>query len=176
MRWAALDTFHELDPAQEPAIVGEIAALLKDEDQAVRSAAVRALGAAGAAARPHLVEIIRFFNDDPSMPPYAAAQAVLELSPLTTQEITSLLHPLYVYADLQPMTRLAAYGASGGGGDEVIIIRLLGRSRIPVSEVVKPGDKERVTALLQDALKAPLLHEKLKAEIASRIAEVKSTR
>jgi HEAT repeat protein len=176
VRWAALDTLHELDPAQDPALVAEIAALLKDEEQPVRAAAVRTLGAAGAAAKPHLLDIIRFFNDDPAVPPYAAAEAVQQISPLTPQELTSLLYPLYVFAELQPIVRLTAYGASGGDPDGLLIIRLLGRSRSATKDVVTKADEARATALLQDALKAALLDDKLKAEITSRLAEVKGTR
>src|SRR5688572_15743888 len=94
VRWAALDTFHGLDPAHDPALIGEIAALMKDEEQPVRAAAVRTLGAAGAAAKPHLLEVIRFFNDDPAMPPFAAAEAAAQISPLKPQELASLLYPL----------------------------------------------------------------------------------
>jgi hypothetical protein len=57
-----------------------------------------------------------------------------------------------------------------------MIIRLLGRSNAPVKDVVSADDKAHATALLQDALKAPLLHDKLKAEIASRLAELKAAR
>jgi HEAT repeat protein len=175
VRWAVLDTFHELDPAQEPALVTEIAASLKDEEQLVRAAAVRALGAAGAAAKPNLLDVIKFFYDDPASPPYAAAEAVAQISPLKPQELTSLLYPLYVSADLLPLVRLTAYEASGGEPDSVLIIRLLGRSSAAARDIVKPADKARATALLQDALKAPLIHEKLKTEITARIAEVKAT-
>ena len=175
VRWAVLDTFHELDPAEEPALVTEIAALLKDEEQPVRSAAVRTLGAAGAAAKAHLLDVVRFFYDDPAMPPYAAAEAIARISPLKPQELASLLYPLYVSADLRTMVRLAAYGASGGEPDGLLIIRLLGRSQAAAKDVVTSADKARATALLQDALKAPLLHDKLKAEITSRLAEVKAT-
>jgi HEAT repeat protein len=175
VRWAALDTFHELDPAQDPTLVAEIAALLKDEEQPVRAAAVRALGAAGAVAKPHLLEIIRFFNDDPAVPPYAAAEAVQQISPFTSVELTSLLYPLYVYADQLPLVRLTAYGASGGEPDGLLIIRLLGRSRAATKDVVTSADKARATTLLQDALKAALLDDKLKAEITTRLAEIKST-
>ena len=176
VRWAALDTLHELNPGTDAALVAEIAARLKDEDQTVRSAAVRALGAAGAAAKPHLLDIVRFFNDDPAVPPYAAVEAVMQISPLTPQELTSLLYPLYVYSDLRPLTRLAAYSASGGERDGLMIIRLLGRSNAPVKDVVSADDKAHATALLQDALKAPLMDEKLKAEITSRLAELTTSR
>ena len=176
VRWAALDTLHELDPGTDAALVAEIAARLKDEDQTVRSAAVRALGAAGPAAKPHLLDIVRFFNDDPAVPPYAAVEAVMQISPLTPQELTSLLYPLYVYSDLRPLTRLAAYSASGGERDGLMIIRLLGRSNAPVKDVVTAEDRARATALLQDALKAPLMDEKLKAEIKSRLAELTTSR
>ena len=175
VRWAAIDTFHELDPGQEPALVTEIAAMLKDEEQPVRAAAVRTLGAAGPAAKAHLLDVVRFFYDDPSMPPYAASEAVAQISPLKPQELASLLYPLYVSAELRTMVRLAAYGASGGDPDGLLIIRLLGRSQAAAKDVVTSADKARATALLQDALKAPLLHEKLKAEITSRLAEVKAT-
>jgi HEAT repeat protein len=176
VRWAALDTLHEVDPAKEPALLAEIGALLNDEDKPVREAAVRTLGAAGAAAKPHLAEIIRFFNDDPAVPPYAAVQTVLQLSPLTPQEIASLLYPLYVNAELAPLTRLTAYGASGGERDDLLIIRLLGRTRDPVRDVIAKNGEAHATALLQDALKAPLLHEKLKAEITARLTELKALR
>jgi HEAT repeat protein len=176
VRWGALDTLHELDPGKDGALVAEIAGRLKDEDQTVRSAAVRALGAAGAAAKPHLLDIVRFFNDDPAVPPYAAVEAVMQLSPLTPQELTSLLYPLYVYSDLRPLTRLAAYSASGGDPDDLLIIRLLGQSNLPTKDAVTADDKARATALLQEALKAPLLHEKLKAEINSRLAELTNSR
>ena len=176
VRWAALDTLHELDPGTETALVDEIVSLLKDEDETVRSAAVRALGSAGPAAKPHLLDIVRFFNDDPAVPPYAAVEAVMQLSPLTPQEITSLLYPLYVYSDLRPLTRLAAYSASGGDRDDLLIIRLLGQSNVPITDAVTADDKARATALLQDALKAPLLHEKLRAEINSRLAELAASR
>ena len=176
VRWAALDTLHELNPGTDAALVAEVAARLKDEDQTVRSAAVRALGAAGPAAKPHLLDIVRFFNDDPAVPPYAAVEAVMQISPLTPQELTSLLYPLYVYSDLRPLTRLAAYSASGGERDGLMIIRLLGRSNVPIKDVVKADDKARATALLQDALKAPLMDEKLKAEITSRLAELTTSR
>ena len=141
----------------------------------MRSAAVRTLGAAGAAAKAHLLDVVRFFYDDPAMPPYAAAEAVARISPLKPQELASLLYPLYVSADLRTMVRLAAYGASGGEPDGLLIIRLLGRSQAAAKDVVTTADKARATALLEDALKAPLLHEKLKAEITSRLAEVKAT-
>ena len=175
VRWAVLDTFHELDPGQEPELVSEIAGLLKDEEQPVRGAAVRALGAAGPAAKAHLLDIIRFFYDDPAIPPYAAAQAVGQISPLKPQELTSLLYPLYVSAELLPIVRLTAYAASGGDPDGVLLVRLLGRSQSAVKDVVTTADKTRATTLLQDALKSPLLHEKLKTEINSRLAEVKAT-
>jgi HEAT repeat protein len=176
VRWAALDTLHDLDPGKGGALVGEIGALLKDEEESVRSAAVRTLGAAGAAAKPHLVEIIRFFLDDPAVPPYAAAEAVVQIGPLTTQELTSLLYPLYVYPDLLALTRLTAYGASGGERDGLLIARLLGRNRMNIDEILTPEEKGRAAALLQEAMKAPLLHEKLKAEITQRLAEVKAGR
>jgi hypothetical protein len=169
-----LDTFHELEPAQESALIGEIAALLKDEEQPVRAAAVRTLGAAGVAAKPHLLDVIRFFYDDPAVPPYAAAEAVAQISPLKPQELASLLYPLYVAADLLPLVRLTAYGASGGEPDGVLLIRLLGRSQAAAKDVVTKAEKARATALLEDALKSPLLHDKLKAEIASRLTEVKA--
>jgi hypothetical protein len=41
---------------------------------------------------------------------------------------------------------------------------------------VTAGDKTRATALLQDASKAPLLDEKLKAEINTRLAELAASR
>jgi hypothetical protein len=41
---------------------------------------------------------------------------------------------------------------------------------------VTADDKARATALLQNALKAPLLHEKLKAEINSRLSELAVSR
>ena len=176
VRWAALDTFHELDPGQDAAVVAAIAARLKDEEESVRSAAVRALGAAGAAAKPYLPDIIGFFDDDPAVPPYTAAQAVAEISPLTPQELTSLLYPLYVYSELLPITRLTAHEASGGDPDGQIVIRLLGRSRGAARELIKPDETDRAIALLQDSLKAPLLHEKLKAEIEARLAELKTGR
>ena len=100
----------------------------------------------------------------------------MQLSPLTPQELTSLLYPLYVYSDLRPLTRLAAYSASGGDPDDLLIIRLLGQSNLPIKDAVTADDKARATALLQDALKAPLLHEKLKAEINSRLAELTNSR
>ena len=100
----------------------------------------------------------------------------MQISPLTPQELTSLLYPLYVYSDLRPLTRLAAYSASGGETDGLMIIRLLGRSNAPIKDVVTPDDKTRATALLQDASKAPLLDEKLKAEITSRLAEITASR
>ena len=65
--------------------------------------------------------------------------------------------------------------ASGGEPDGVLIIRLLGRSSAAAKDIVKPADKARATALLQDALKAPLIHDKLKTEITARLAEVKAT-
>ena len=120
VRWAVLDVMHELDIAQDAALVGEIAALTRDEDQTVRHGAVRALGSAGAAAKPHLPDIIKFFLDDPAVPPYAAAESVLEMSPLTPQELASLLYPIYVYPELLPLTRVAAYGASGGEKDGLL--------------------------------------------------------
>ncbi|MDR3405962.1 MAG: HEAT repeat domain-containing protein [Chthoniobacter sp.] len=176
VRWAVLDTFHELDPGLDPAVVTAIAGRLKDEEEPIRSAAVRALGAAGPAAKPYLLDIIAFFDDDPAVPPYAAAQTIAELSPLTPQELTCLLYPLYVYSELLPITRLTAHGASAGDRDGQIIIRLLGRSRAAAREVVAPGEVDHAIALLQDALKAPLLHEKLKAEIEARVAELKAGR
>jgi hypothetical protein len=72
-----------------------------------------------------------------------------------------------------PIVRLTAYAASGGEPDGLLIIRLLGRSQAAAKDVVTNADKVHATALLQDALKSPLLHEKLKAEINSRLAEVK---
>jgi hypothetical protein len=57
-----------------------------------------------------------------------------------------------------------------------MIIRLLGRSNAPIKDVVTAGDMTRATALLQDALKAPLLDEKLKAEIKTRLAELAASR
>ncbi|HSI14842.1 MAG TPA: HEAT repeat domain-containing protein [Chthoniobacter sp.] len=174
VRWATLDTFHELDPGKDAAVVAAIDARLKDEEASVRSAAVRALGAAGPVAKAYLPDIIAFFDDDPAVPPYAASQAVAEVSPLTPQEITSLLYPLYVYAELSPITRLTAHRASGGERDGQIIIRLLGQTRLTAREVVAPGESEHAIALLQDALKAPLLHEKLKAEINARLTELKN--
>ena len=176
VRWAALDTLDELDPGVDTGLLAEIAARLKDEDQTVRSASVRALGAAGPAAKPYLLDIVRFFNDDPAVPPYAAVEAVMRMSPLTPQELTSLLYPLYVYSDLRPLTRLAAYSASGGDRDDLLIIRLLGQSNVPIKDAVTADDKARATALLQNALKAPLLHEKLKAEINSRLSELAVSR
>jgi len=53
---------------------------------------------------------------------------------------------------------------------------LLGRSNAPIKDVVTADDKARATALLQDALKAPLMDEKLKAEITSRLAELTTSR
>src|SRR5204862_7096106 len=44
VRWAVLDVMHELEIAQDAVLVGEIAALTRDEDQTVRNGAVRALG------------------------------------------------------------------------------------------------------------------------------------
>ena len=148
--------------------------LVKDEDQSVRLAAVRALGAGGAAAKPHLLEIIRAFNDDPAVPPYTAAQALLAVGPLTPEELTSALYPLYIYSDLLPLTRLTAYGASGGDGDGVLLLRLLGRSRVPAREVIKADQKARAIELLQGALKAPLLNDQLKTEIEARQGEVRT--
>jgi len=57
-----------------------------------------------------------------------------------------------------------------------MIIRLLGRRNEPIKDVVTADDKARATALLQAALKAPLVHEKLKAEITSRLAELTTSR
>ena len=116
---------------------------------------------------------IAFFDDDPAVPPYGAAQAVAEISPLTPQEITSLLYPIYVYSELLPITRLTAYQASGGVRDGQIIIRLLGRNRGAAREVVAAAEIDHAIALLQDALNAPLLHPKLKTEIQARLAELK---
>jgi len=100
----------------------------------------------------------------------------MQISPLTPQELTSLLYPAYVYSDLRPLTRLAAHSASGGTRDGLMIIRLLGRSNARIKDVVTADDKARATALLQDALKAPLMDEKLKAEITSRLAELTTSR
>ena len=172
VRWAALDTLHELDPGQEPELVTEIAGLLKDEDEPVRDAAVRTLGAAGAVAKPYLTDIVRFFIDDPATPPYAAAQAVLEMSPLTPQELATVLYPLYVHAELAPLTRVAAYGASGAQPDGLLILRLLNRGQGAASDLVGKDQQAHATTLLQDALKAPLLQDKLKAEITARLTEV----
>ncbi len=174
VRWAALDTLHEMDPGQDPAVVAAIGARLKDEEEPVRSAAVRALGAAGPAAKPYLLDVVGFFDDDLDVPPYGAAQTVAQMSPLTPQELTSLLYPLYVYDELLPVTRLTAYSASGGDRDGQIIIRLLGRSRGAARESIKPEETDHAIALLQDALKAPLLHERLKVEIEARLAELKA--
>lgn len=176
VRWAALDTLHELEPAQDPGLLDEIAALVKDEDESVRTAAIRALGAGGAASKPFLPEIIRFFDDNPAVPPYAAAQAVLELSPLTPQELTSLLYPIYVYAELQPITRLTAYGASGGDRDSQILLGLLGRSRLAAKDALKPGEAAHAIELLQSVRTAPLLHDILRAEINARLAELQQLR
>jgi HEAT repeat protein len=174
VRWGALDTFHELDPAQDAALVAEIAALLKDEEQSVRAAAARTLGAAGAAAKPHLLDVIRFFNDDPAVPPYAAAEAVSQISPLTPQELTSLLSPLYVSPEQLPLVRLTAYAASGGDADGLLIVRLLGRSSAATKDVVKKADEARASALLEQALNAALVEDKFKKEINTRLAEVKA--
>jgi len=176
VRWAALDTLHELEPAQEPGLVAEIAGLLKDEDESVRNAAVRALGAAGQAAKLHLLDIIRFFNDDPAMPPFAAAQTILEISPLNAQELTSLLYPLYLYADLLPLVRVTAYGAAGGEHDGQLLVKLLGHSGATAAEVVTKEEAPHALELLQSAQQAPLLHAKLRTEIARRIAELKAPR
>lgn len=176
VRWAALDTLHELEPGREPALVDEIAALLKDEDETVRNAAVRALGAAGAAAKPHLTDMVRFFLDDPAVPPYAAARCVLEVSPLKPQELTCVLYPLYVYPEQTALNRVAAYGASGGDRDGLLIVRLLGRTRTPAKEIVSGTDKAHAIALLEDALKAPLLHDQLKTEIQTRLSEISALR
>jgi hypothetical protein len=120
-----------------------------------------------------LAEIIRFFDDDPAVPPYAAAQCVAEIGPLSAQELTSLLYPMYVYSDITPLVRLTAYGASAGEVDGLLLVRLLGRSRNVLKDVVPEAEKGRVAALLENSLKAPLLHEKLRAEIQSRLAELK---
>ena len=67
----------------------------------------------------------------------------------------------------------SAYGASGGEPDGLLNVRLLGRSAV-TKDVVKKANQVRATALLQDALKAALLNDELKAEITSRLAEVKA--
>jgi len=58
----------------------------------------------------------------------------------------------------------------------LLITSLLGRNRMDIDEILKPDEKARAGALPQEALKAPLLHEKLKAEITKRIAELKPVR
>jgi hypothetical protein len=113
-------------------------------------------------------------SSDLSFP--SAAQAILELSPLNPQELASLLYPLYVMAELQPITCLTAYGASGGQRDGQIILGLLGRSRAATGDVVKAGESAHAIELLQTARTAPLVTEALRAEIDSRLAELKAQR
>ena len=175
VRWAVIDTFHELDPGQEPALVTEIAAMLKDEEQPVRAAAVRTLGAAGPAAKAHLLDVVRFFYDDPVHAALCRLGSRRADQPAEAAGTRESPLPALRFRRPATMVRLAAYGASGGEPDGLLIIRLLGRSQAAAKDVVTSADKARATALLQDALKAPLLHDKLKAEITSRLAEVKAT-
>jgi hypothetical protein len=176
VRWAVLDTLHEVDPGQEPDLVDAIAALVRDEDQSVRSAAVRALGAAGPNAAKHLPAVVEFFLDDPAIPPFGAAETVLRISPLTPVQLTSVLYPLYVYPELTPLTRATAYAASGGDKDGLLIVRLLGRARVPAKDIVRPSDAEHAATVLRDALGATLLHQDLEAEIGTRIGEIEALR
>jgi HEAT repeat protein len=104
--------------------VAEIAALLKDEEQSVRAGAVRALGAAGAARETAPARRHSLLQRRPCHAALAAAEAVVQISPLNPQELTSCLSTL-CFADLRPLTRLAAYGASGGERDGLLIVRLL---------------------------------------------------
>jgi hypothetical protein len=85
-----------------------------------------------------------------------------------------LLSPLYVDPEQRPLVRLTAYGASGGDADGLLIVRLLGRSSAATKDVVKKADEARVSALLQNALNAALVEDKLKQEINTRLTEVKS--
>jgi hypothetical protein len=172
IRWAVLDTLHELDPGQDAALIEEIAGMMKDEEQTVRGAAMRALSAAGAGAKPHLADFIREFHEDPAIPPFAAAEAVTCLGPLNTRELTALLYPAFVYSELIPVTRATAHAATAGEADGQILLRLIGRNAEPAAAFLKPADAARATALLQDALQATPLHPKLKQEIEARLIEI----
>ena len=174
LRWVALDTIHELDPGQDANLVSEIAALLGDDDRSVQEGAVRTLGAAGPAAKPFLVQIIRFFTDDPTVHPYAAARTVRQVGPLDAPQLTSLFHPLYVYSDLLPAARLTAHAASAGERDGQILILLLGKSRVSAGTVVAKEEVPHALEVLSEALKAPLLHPALKQEIEQRMDELKA--
>ena len=173
VRWAALDTLHELDPGQDPALVTEIAGLLKDEDEPVRDAAARTLGATGAAARPYLADIVRspsttrqshptrrrklFFRDEPAHPPGTRHRAVSALRPCRARA-----------------SHRTAYGASGGQPDGSPILHLLNRGQGAVSDLVAKNEKLLRRQRRQDEIKAPLLQDKLKAEITARLTEVQA--
>jgi hypothetical protein len=58
----------------------------------------------------------------------------------------------------------------------LLVTRLLGTKRAAAKDLVTKADCSQAVALLQDALKAPLIHDKLKSEITSRLAEVKAVR
>lgn len=174
VRWAALDTLTEAEPAQDPALVDEIAALLNDPDRSVRNAAVRALGAAGPAGKRHYQAMLAMFTDDPDVPPYAAARAVLELGPLTVREIASLLAPAYQATEVLPLVRLTAHGAAAGQPSAELLLRLIGKTPQPAAQVVGKGEIPAALAALAEAEKAPRLPAKLQAEIAARTAELKA--
>jgi HEAT repeat protein len=174
VRWAALDTLTEADPGPDAALVDQIAALLNDPDRSVRNAAVRALGAAGPAAKRHFAAILGMFTDDPDVPPYAASRTVIQLSPLSVPELTSLLQPLFLSRDVLSIVRLTAHEAAGGRQEGELLLRLLGKTGRPTAEVIKKEEVADALAVLTDALTAPSLNANLREEIAVRIAELRS--
>jgi hypothetical protein len=100
---------------------------------------------------------------------------VAEISPLTAQELASLLSMIYVYADFTPLIRVTAYAASADEGDGLLVARLIGRSRNGINDVVPATERARAYALLQECEMAPLLHDKLKGRnpIAPRRVAIK---
>lgn len=172
VRWAALDTIAEAEPGAEASLVNELADLLNDPDRSVRNAAVRALGFAGVAAKAHFSRLVAMFNDDPEVPPFAAARSILQISPLTSSELSSLLNQAYQNEELLPLVRLTAHGASGGQRDNEILIGLLDQKGESAKAVLKAGEVPRAIQLLQDAAKSPSAHPRMKQQIEARIAEI----
>ena len=177
VRWAALDTFHELDPAAGSRT------RRRDRRAAQRRGTARALrrrararrcrrGSEATSARhhpllqrrPRRAALRRRGSRRADQSAHAAgtdepALSALRLCRPTAPQCASppTAHPAASPMACSSSACSVAAEPPQGCGDEA-------------------HDKARATALLQDALKAPLLDDKLKAEITSRLAELKASR
>lgn len=175
VRWAAMDTLDEAAPGRDPALLARIVALLEDPDRSVRNAALRAVGAAGPAARRYVREVVDTFLLDEDVPPFATVRALQRMSPLPLEDAALILGPACQGGFVSPMARLAAYQATGGSPDATLLLRLLGHSKLDLKDALAGRSPEDASQLLDRISQSPAAEgfaPQLKEEIRSRLQQL----